>query len=147
MKTLLLIAAILGTFALAGTATAASDNGATVAHDSWCTSSPFMTMCQDVWTATKVTTTPSGNLSTVVNGTSGYSLEYAGAWCTTSTSDEIHYHSLSKADETQVESELFSETLVIQCGALVRTCVSTYALHVANGATQVEHRDFACTDL
>ena len=62
MKALLLIGAILGALALAGTA-AAADNGATVTNDSWCTSaSPFVTVCQDAKFVLKVETTPSGNV-------------------------------------------------------------------------------------
>ena len=147
MKSLLLIGAVVGVLALAGTATAGSDRGASVAHDSWCTSSPFMTFCQDVWTATNETTTPSGNVSYVTNGTYGYSLSFPGTPCARSDSSAIHFHSLAKVDETHVETERFTGALTITCGALVRTCTTTYDLHIANGETQIEHGDFVCTDL
>ena len=48
-------------------------------------------------------------------------MSFLGAPCARSDSSEIHFHSLSNGDETQVEHERFTEALTIQCGVLVRT--------------------------
>jgi hypothetical protein len=101
------IGAILGALALAGAATAA-DNGASVTNASWCTaSSPFVTVCQDVKYVLKVETTPSGNVSYVMNGTTAATASIPLAGCTTGETDEFNEHWLSRDGELQTEARLW----------------------------------------
>jgi hypothetical protein len=150
MKALLLIGAILGALALAGTAAADSVNSAnraTVTNYSWCSPTPLGTVCSDVKTVTKLVVSASGNVSYVSNGTTEFRMSFPFAGCDHSVADSFHVHWLDRDDEVQSQSERLIETTSFRCGAWGQTCVSTYELHLANGETQVQRGDFVCSEL
>ena len=66
---LIALAAVIAALGTAGTATADSGQGAAVAKDAGCVTNFFGTTCTVVKTVTNTTTTPSGKISYVTNGT------------------------------------------------------------------------------
>jgi hypothetical protein len=147
MKALLVIGAIAGALALAGTAAADSADGATVTNYSWCTPTPLGTVCSDVKAVTKLVVSASGNVSYVSNGTTEFTMSFPFAGCEHSVADAFHVQWLDKDDEVWSQSERLIETTSFQCGAWGETCLSTYELHLANGETQIQRGDFVCTEL
>jgi len=146
MKALLLIGAILGAFALAGTAAATPGNGAIVTDTKTCIESPFATWCWSVDTVTKMTTTSSGNVSYVLNGTNENTVTFPWLPCTHRETDELHVHWLRKNGEEQSHSERLAFTTHFDCGmpGTGQTCISTFELHEANGQVQFQRPDFVC---
>jgi hypothetical protein len=148
MKKLLLIGTILTGLALAGAAAADTGNGATVANYEYCIPSPLITWCWDVKTTTNVTSTPSGNVSFVTNGTSDYTVSIPLLGCTSSKSEPVHLHWLRKADETQSHSERLKQTNSFTCASGDSySCTSTFELHETSGDVQFQRSDFVCAEL
>ncbi|MFL6014777.1 MAG: hypothetical protein ACJ74P_10890 [Gaiellaceae bacterium] len=146
MKALLLIGAIVGALAVAGTAAADSGNRASVTSYAWCTPTPLGTTCVDVKTVTKLTLTGSGNVGYLTNGTETYTSSFASTGCTQSVSDAFHVHWLN-TDQFQTEKWKLAETATFTCGTFAQTCVLTVDVHLVNGETQFEHADFSCAEL
>lgn len=94
----------------------------------------------------QTTTTPSGNVSYMWNGTSTTSYSFAFSSCSYSRSEPLHRHWLQKDDETQSRSEHFAQTVSFDCGGgFTQTCTTSYELHSANGAVQFQRGEFVCT--
>ena len=147
MKKLVILAALV--VALASTEVAAADagNGATVTNDAFCISSPFATWCWDIKTVTNATTTPSGALSYVTNGTNDYSVSLPWAGCTTTKSEPVHLHWLTRDGEVQSHSERLEQTTSFSCaGSSTHTCTSSFELHMANGDVQFQRPEFVCSN-
>ena len=147
MKSLLLIGAILGALALAGTGAADSSNRASVTNYQDCSPTPFGTLCTDVKTVTKLVITPSGNLSFVSNGSTTFTSVWDAVGCTHSISDSFHQHWLANEDDDKTQSDRLTQTVSYQCGTSDLTCVSTLDVHFANGEVQFERDHLVCTEL
>jgi hypothetical protein len=77
----------------------------------------------------KVETTPSGNVSYVMNG-----------------KDVFQEHWLFKEGELQTQSQRSIQTTSGRCGSWSYTCVLTVQMHFVNGEVEVRKDDFVCTD-
>jgi hypothetical protein len=145
MKALLGLATLIATLAVAGTALAAGD-GATVTDEAYCIdAAPFASWCWDVRMTTKLTTTPSGSVSAVTNGTSSSTVTLPLFGCTHTVTEPVHEVWLERDGGLVTESRRMSSTTTFGCGGVLTTCTSTAALHYANGTVQVQRYEAACT--
>lgn len=112
MKKLLVLPALVAVLVLAGSAGADPGAGATVQNYAYCSSSPFATWCWDVKTVTRQTTTPSGNVSYVTNGTSDSTISFPFSDCTSRKSEPLHLHWLRKGDEEHSYSARYIQRVV-----------------------------------
>jgi hypothetical protein len=147
MKKLLTLAALAAGLSLAGVAAAEPGTGATVVDDEYCIGSPFATWCWDVKTITKVTTTPSGNVSYVTNGTIDNTISLPFSGCTHTKLESMHLHWLKKAGVEQSHSQRLEQTTAFVCSSgSAYSCTSTFELHMANGEVQFQRPEFDCTN-
>jgi hypothetical protein len=147
MKKLLILGAMVIGLAAVGAAQGAPDNGATVTNDAYCIPSPFATWCWDIHTVTKMTTTSSGNVSYVTNGTVDYGISFAFSDCTYSKTTPVHEHWLTKNGELQSQSERLIDTTTFTCASgYSYSCTSRFDLHLANGAVQFQRPEFVCSN-
>jgi len=137
------IPALLGALALAGTASAAG-NGAETVKDEGCVTNVFATTCTVVRTVTNSTVTPSGNISYVTNGAVERKVTFAfgGTYDFTSS---IHSHGLRKAGEYHTTSDHYAEQSEYVSGQYRLTCVSSYDIHWTNGEAQFTRYELECT--
>jgi hypothetical protein len=146
MKALLVIGSIVAALAAAGTAAAAGENGATVTNDSGCITSSFTISCWDVKLVTETTTTPSGNVSYLTNGTLQKTVSIPLLGCTYTQTQPIHDHELVKDGESHMFSRRFTDITSFGCGGgPVQTCTLGLAVHWVNGGFQFERPEFVCT--
>ena len=146
MKKLLSIAAVLAALTVTGVAAADPGNGATVVNDEYCVATPITTSCWNVKTVTKTTSTPSGNVSFVTNGSVDYVVSIPLLGCTSTKSEPIHLHWLERDGELQSASERLVQTTSFVCDdGYAYSCISTFALHMANGEVQFQRPEFTCT--
>jgi hypothetical protein len=138
-KKLLVVAAVLGALAFAGTA-AAAGNGATVVSQEICTPIKFGpvvlgTTCIVTKTTTNTTTTKSGITSYQTNGTKDTTTSFV--WGDVMTrSSEIHLHNLFKDGQFFVSSDHYEETWGYDLGSQHISCIEAYDTHWANGQSQ-----------
>ena len=147
MKKLLLIGSLVAGIALACTAVAgaAPGNGATVDNYAYCIPSPLITWCWDVKTVTNMTTTPSGNVSFVTNGTTDYTVSIPLLGCTSTKSEPVHLHWLRKNGDPQTHSQRLAQTNSFTCASgYSSSCTSTFELHETSGDVQFQRFDFVC---
>src|SRR4051794_9378453 len=142
-KFLTAAASAAAVLALAGTASAASSNGAVVVNDAGCTSTPFATVCTVVKSTTNTTATPSGNISYVTNGTVERTMTFVFGG-TYSFTDEIHLHGLRKAGEVHEEGDHYWSQWVYASGTYNLTCVEAYDIHWANDRAQLADFQLYC---
>lgn len=143
-KSLLAVAAVVAALATAGIAAAAPGNGADVVDTTDCYTTPFGKYCTTLKTVTNATTTPSGNVSYVTNGTMEYTIEFVfgGSYSRVSA---LHSHSLSKAGEVHESSDHYEEQTDYVSGTYHLSCVQSYDLHWANGSPQIIRTELECT--
>src|SRR3954467_5187984 len=88
----------------AAVAGAAPGNGAQVVSDAGCYQTPFAKVCVVQKTTTNITSTASGNLNYVTNGTVERTMTFVfGGWYT--VTDTIHSHHLEKQGAIFEESD------------------------------------------
>jgi hypothetical protein len=144
MRTYLIaLAALVASLAMAGTAAADPGKGATVVKDAGCTTSFFGTTCIVVKTVSNTTTTPSGKISYVTNGTVERQITFSFGGTYTFTSS-IHVHGLRAADELKEESDHYSEQSEYVSGTYHLRCVQSYDIHWANGDAQFGNFELYC---
>ena len=147
MRTLLVTAAVAAaalTFvALAG---AAPGNGAQVVNDAGCYQTPFAKVCIVEKTTTNVTSTPSGNLSYVTNGTVERTMTFVFGGSYT-VSNEIHSHQLTKRGEIFEASDHYLAQSEYLSGTYHLLCTEGYDIHWANGASQFGNYNLQCAVL
>ncbi len=147
MRTILMATAVAVTaLAFAGVAAAAPGNGAQVVNDAGCYQTPFAKVCIVTKTTTNVTTTSSGNLNYVTNGTVDRTMTFVFGGSYT-VSSEIHEHHLLKNGEFFEASDHYSEQREYLSGTYHLVCTEGYDTHWANGATQFGSYDLQCTVL
>jgi len=134
-KKLLAVATAVAALAFAGTA-AAAGNGATVVNDQGCTQTVFALVCTVVKTTTNTATTPSGNVSYVMNGTVERTMTFVFGG-TYTTNSEIHSHALLKGGEFAESSDHYVQTWESISGTYHLSCIEAYDIHWANGQSQV----------
>jgi hypothetical protein len=144
MRTSLLVLAAAAALATAGTAAAASGNGAAVVRDAGCTTSFFGTTCTVLKTVTNETTTPSGKISYVTNGTVERQITFVFGGTYTFTSS-LHMHGLRAADEVREESDHYASQWEYVSGGYHLICVQSYDIHWANGDSQFAGSELGCT--
>jgi hypothetical protein len=137
------LAALAATLTLAGTAAAASSDGAVVVNDSSCSTNIFATTCITVKSTTNSATTPSGNISYVTNGTVERTMTFVFGG-TYTFSDELHLHGLRKDGEVHEESDHYYSQWEAVSGTYHLTCVQSYDLHWANGKPQLGDYQLYC---
>jgi hypothetical protein len=109
MRTLLAAAAVaVAALTFAALAGAAPGNGAQVVNDAGCYQTPFAKVCVVEKTTTNVTTTPSGNLNYVTNGTVERTMTFVFGGSYT-VSDTVHSHQLAKQGEIAEASDHYLE--------------------------------------
>lgn len=143
MRKVISFLVVLTALAAAGVATAAPGGAEVISQDS-CEQVWFGTVCTTVQATTNISTTPSGNLVYVTNGTSERRLTFAFGGSFTSTSD-IHLVSLQKNGETATESHRLTETTSYRSGTYALDCVGGFSIHYANGSTQFGDYSYECT--
>jgi hypothetical protein len=134
-KKLLAVATAVTALAFAGTA-AAAGNGATVVNDQGCTQTVFALVCTVVKTTTNTATTPSGNVSYVMNGTVERTMTFVFGG-TYTTNSEIHSHALLKNGEFVESGDHYVQTWESISGTYHLSCIEGYDIHWANGQSQV----------
>ena len=147
MRTLLAaVAAVSAALTFAAVAGAAPGNGAQVVNDAGCYQTPFAKVCVVTKTTTNVTSTPSGNLNYVTNGTVERTMTFVfgGSYTVTNT---IHSHYLAKRGEIFEESDHYLEQDEYLSGTYHLSCTEAFDLHWANGASQFGNYDVQCTVL
>jgi hypothetical protein len=140
---LLALAALVVALATAGTAAAAGSDGAAVVKDAGCVSNFFGTTCTVVKTVTNTTTTPSGKVSYVTNGTVERQITFVfgGTYSFTSS---LHMHGLRADDELQEESDHYTSQWEYVSGTYHLVCVQSYDIHWTNGAAQPFNSELYC---
>jgi hypothetical protein len=140
---LLALAALVVALATAGTAAAAGSDGAAVVQDAGCVSNFFGTTCTVVKTVTNTTTTPSGKVSYVTNGTVERQITFVfgGTYSFTSS---LHMHGLRADDELQEESDHYTSQWEYVSGTYHLVCVQSYDIHWTNGAAQPFNSELYC---
>jgi hypothetical protein len=147
MRTILTAAALAAiALTFAAVAGAAPGNGAQVVNDAGCYQTPFAKVCVVEKTTTNVTSTPSGNLNYVTNGTVERTMTFVFGGSYTVT-DTIHSHHLDKQGEIFEESDHYLEQNEYQSGTYHLLCTEAFDLHWANGASQFGNYDVQCTVL
>ena len=144
MKALLVIGTIVTALATAGVA-GAGGQGAYVYTTSTCNDTFFGLICVDEKAVTKITSTPSGNESYVVNGNLDFSFANRLTGCTYSSSEKFHTHFEDKAGEAQSHGSRYVTTSQVGCGGTVQTCLTTVTFHYGRGEIQFDRTDVACT--
>jgi hypothetical protein len=134
---------VLAALAAAGTA-AAAPGGADVVSLESCQTTPFATVCTSVRATTNVTTTPSGKVVYVTNGTSERRMTFVFGGSFTST-EAIHLVTLQKDGETHASSHRLAETTSYRSGTFALDCIGGFSLHYANGSTQFSDYSYECT--
>jgi hypothetical protein len=143
MRKLLSIATALAALAVAGAATAAPGDGATVVRDEGCFPAPLATTCITTSTVTHVTRTPSGLVSYVQNGTVERTMTFFfGA--TYTVSSEIHNHNLFEDGEFHESSDHYDEVTQFTSGTYSLTCASTSDIHWVEDAVQISNYELDC---
>jgi hypothetical protein len=140
---LIALAAVIAALGTAGTATADSGQGAAVVKDAGCVTNFFGTTCTVVKTVTNTTTTPSGKISYVTNGTVDRTITFVFGGTYTFTS-AIHMHGLRTDGEVQEESDHYSSQWEYLSGSYHLVCVESYDLHWANEAAQPSNFELYC---
>src|SRR4051794_29119358 len=145
MRTVLAVAALAAAaLTFAAVAGAAPGNGAQVVNDAGCYQTPFAKVCVVEKTTTNVTTTPSGNLTYVTNGTVERTMTFVFGGSYT-VSDTVHSHYLAKQGEIFEESDHYLEQNEYRSGTYYLVCTEAFDLHWANGASQFGDYDVQCT--
>jgi hypothetical protein len=144
-RKLLAVATAVAALAFAGTA-AAAGNGATVVNDQGCTQTVFALVCTVVKTTTNTATTPSGNVSYVMNGTVERTMTFVFGG-TYTTNSEIHSHALLKDGEFSESSDHYVQTWESISGTYHLSCIEGYDIHWANGQSQIGDFVLNCTVL
>jgi hypothetical protein len=146
MKKLIILGALAAALASAEIAVADPGRGATITDHESCISSPLATSCWDLKAVTKTTTTPSGNVSHITNGTNDYTVSLPLSGCTSTKSEPVHIHWLTQDGEPQSHSERLSQTTSFSCtDGYSYSCTSSFELHLANGEVQFQRPEFTCT--
>src|SRR3954465_6849992 len=136
MRTVLAAAALAPTaLVFPAVAGAAPGNGAQVVKDAGCYQTPFAKVCVVEKTTTNATSTPSGNVNYVTNGTGERTMTFVFGGSYT-VSDTIHSHHLEKQGAIFEESHHSLEKSEYLSGTYPLLCRETFALHGANGASQ-----------
>ena len=138
------VAAVALTFA--AFAAAAPENGAQVVNDAGCYQTPFANVCIVEKTTTNLTTTASGNLNYVTNGTVERTMTFVFGGSYT-VSSEIHLHHLLKQGEFFETSDHYAEQREYQSGQYHLLCTEGYDTHWTNGASQFGSYELQCTVL
>ena len=147
MRTLLAAAAVaVAALSFAALAGAAPGNGAQVVNDAGCYLTPFAKVCVVEKTTTNVTTTPSGNLNYVTNGTVERTMTFIFGGSYT-VSDTVHSHQLAKQGEIAEASDHYLEQSEYLSGTYHLVCTEAFDLHWANGNSQLGNYDVQCTVL
>ncbi len=130
--------------AMAGTASAGPDNGATVTKRHECRTTPFGFFCVKTVLVVNETETPSGNVSYTANH--HFKLENNFRDCQFLGESRTHRHFLLKDGELQEEGRREESSFTATCpGSPSTICTFTVAYHYANGTVQYETTDFVCT--
>jgi hypothetical protein len=135
----MLVAVVLAGSVSAGSAKAA----AVVVNDAGCVTNFFGTTCTVIKTTTNATTTPSGNVSYVTNGTVERRIEFSFGGSYTSNST-IHVHTLAKQGEIRTSSEHYDELIDYVSGTWFMSCVSGFDIHWTNGEAQFIRSELSC---
>jgi len=146
MRKLLAICTAAAALAIAAGAAAApgNGNGATVVKDEGCVTTVFATTCTVVKTTTNMTTTPSGNVSYVTNGTVERTMTFVFGGSYT-TSNALHVHTIAKQGEIHESSDHYAEVSHYLSGTYELTCTNSYDIHWTNGAAQFGNYELECT--
>jgi hypothetical protein len=144
--TFMTVAVAVAALMFAAVAGAAPGNGAQVVNDAGCYQTPFAKVCIVQKTTTNVTTTPSGNLNYVENGTIERTMTFVFGGSYT-VSSEIHAHHLLKQGEFVEASDHYSQQSEYVSGQYHLVCTEGYDTHWAGGASQFGSYDLQCTVL
>ena len=143
ISALTVLASALAFTAVAG---AAPGSGAQVVNDAGCYQTPFAQVCIVEKTTTNVTTTSSGNLNYVTNGTVERTMTFVFGGSYT-VSSEIRSHHLLKQGEFFETSDHYAEEREYRSGTYRLLCNEGYDTHWTNGASQFGSYALECTVL
>lgn len=144
-KMILILGVLVAGLVATGTASA-EPGGATVTNESGCVTSPLTISCWDVKTVTQRTTTPSGNVSYVMNGTIESTVSIPLIGCTYTRTQPIHENELVKGDEAHLFHRRLIETFTFGCGSgPTRTCTTGMDVHWVDDRFQFVRPEFVCT--
>jgi hypothetical protein len=144
MRKAIMLCTMLAAVVLAGSVAAGAANAAAVVvNDAGCVTNFFGTTCTVIKTTTNDTTTPSGNVSYVTNGTVERRIEFSFGGNYTSSSN-IHVHTLAKQGEIRTSSEHHEELIDYVSGTWFTSCLSSYDIHWTNGDVQFSRSELAC---
>jgi hypothetical protein len=129
----------IAVLATAAPASAASSDGATVTHQSFCDDLGTAVICQDLKDEYGVTTAPSGNQIFEDNQRYSYTVTFLGG--TQSGSGFQHNHTLFRQGQEQEYSNHYSFTVTEPDGT---TCVMGEDFHFANGQVQYARPTMTC---
>ena len=142
-----LLGAILAGSLLATAASADPGNGAVVTDETVCLDFGFGLRCDDVHTVTNVTTTPSGNTSSVENRRDEFSVSGSSDGCTFMGTEQNHTHALT-TDAARLQEYGLNDRRTVQgsCegGAQPIDCTFMTHYHFANGELQPGRIDERC---
>jgi hypothetical protein len=144
MKALLVLGTIVTALATAGVA-GAGGQGAYVYTNSSCSDTVFGLICVDQKSVTKITNTPSGNETYVVNGNLDFSFANRLTGCTYSSSQSFHTAFEDKDGEAQSHGSRYVTTSHVGCGGDVQTCLTTVAFHYGSGEIHFDRTEVSCT--
>jgi hypothetical protein len=143
-KTITLIG-IVTALAVAGTASAGG-SGAEVVNDAGCYSTWFAKVCTTIKTVTKETTTPSGNVAYMTNGTVENTMTFiSGSTFTRSSRLQSRY--LAKQGEITTATDHYDEVWESVSGTYHLVCTYSYDIQVAGGEGRVLRYELECTVL
>jgi len=142
MRTLIAVTVVFWALVLAAAAAGAS-GGAEVINESSCEPAWFGSVCTTIKATTNVSTTPSGNVNYVTNGTAERRLtfDFGGSYTTTS---DIHLVAHQQQGESHVVSERSTQTTSYRSGTYALDCSGTIVSHYANGSTQYVDYSYDC---
>ena len=141
MKRMILFAAVVVVMSTAASAAIAS-NGATVTSGTSCVTDGVATFCVTARTVTAATETPSGNVSSLVNGMLEHTRTRPNYQFTSTAS--IHEHVLAKDGEVVTAGARVEQFSVVVAGDVAFSCVGSYAVQPANGEIRMDRLQIEC---
>ena len=140
---MILFAAAVAVVVATAASAAIASNGATVTSGTSCVTDGVATFCVTARTVTAATETPSGNVSSLVNGTLEHTLTRPNYQFTSTAS--IHEHVLAEDGEIVTAGARVEEFSVVIAGDVAFSCVGSYAVQLANGEIRIDRLQIECT--